>query len=77
MPKKSVYQQKYEKIYEEKKQLEEQVKNKNYKLQFLNDKICDFKEIEKKNDEYSGKLHKLFELGIINEDEEPITRSKT
>ena len=77
LPKKSIYQQKYEKIYEEKKQLKEQAKDQNYKLQFLNDKICDFEEIEKKHDKYSGKLHKLFELGIINKDGEPITRSKT
>ena len=72
MPKKSTYQKKYEEIYEEKKDLEKQTKDQNYTIGILNDKICEFEEIEKKYDYYSGKLHKLFELGIITEDGEPI-----
>ena len=72
LPKKSVYQQKYEEIRKEKKELEKQTKDQNYKIQFLNDKILDYEEIEKKHDEYSSKLHKLFELGLISEDGEPI-----
>ena len=72
LPKKSTYQKKYEEIYEEKKDLEKQTKDQNYTIGILNDKICEFEEIEKKYDNYSGKLHKLFELGIITEDGEPI-----
>ena len=52
--------------------LEKQTKDQNYTIGILNDKIFEFEEIEKKYDDYSGKFHKLFELGIITEDWEPI-----
>ena len=72
MPKKSSYQQKYENILEENKELETKTREKHDPIKFLNDKIWNFEEIEKKHDDYAEKLHKLFELGIIIEDGDPI-----
>ena len=61
-----MYQKKYEEIYEEKRISRR--KNQNYTIKIHNDKICEFEEHEKKYENNSGKLHKLFESGIITED---------
>ena len=51
LPKKSSYQQKYEDIFEENKELETKTREQHDTIRFLNDKIWDFEEIEKKHDD--------------------------
>ena len=70
---KSLQQLKIEKYQKEKKDDSDLINNLRNKINDLNSKLDEFEKKQQLNEDYTDKMSRLYDLGIIDEDGNPIS----
>lgn len=76
-PKKTKFQQEFDRVEEQKKTADMSIRTLKYKILKLNSKVEELKEKNRVHSDHTEKLSKLFDLGLIDHDGNPVKHDKS